>query len=86
MERFRLKEALAYAADCGKKINRMEIARILWPDGTENSIRHNLSNLENGHTSKIRVSWVIYLCDYCQCTADMLFGLEPFPNIINKAK
>ena len=84
MERLRLKEAFAYAQDCGIKINRTEVAQKLWPDSSVSTRRSNLCNLESGVTTRVKVDWVVWLTHYCGCTADMLFGLEPFPNIKNK--
>ena len=84
--RLRLKEAFAYAADNGKKINRGEIAATLWPDSSQNARVHNLCNLENGYTDRVKVDWVVFLSKYCGCTADKLFGLTSFPNIHGELK
>lgn len=79
--RFRLKEAIANAADNGIKVSRLELAKKLWPGRTEDTLRSNLSNLENGHTRRVEVEWIWTLTEILGCTSDMLFGLEPFHNI-----
>lgn len=84
MNRLRLKEAFAYAKDCGKKINRNEISLALWPSSSKSARAHNLCNLEGGTTDRVKVEWVVYLTEYCGCSSDMLFGLEPFPNVWDK--
>lgn len=82
-QRFRLKEAMAYAADCGKRYKACEIADILWPDSTPNCKAHNMSNLINGKTARVDIRWVGILTELLDCTSDMLFGLQPFPNVPN---
>ena len=79
--RFRIKEAFANASDNGIKVSRLELAERLWPGRTEDTLRSNLSNLENGHTRRVEVDWIWIITDALGCTADMLFGLEPFHNI-----
>lgn len=86
MERLRVKEAIAHAGDCGRKTSRIEIARMLWPNRNESAQRHNMCNLESGRTTRVEVGWIRQLSDYFGCTADMLVGNEPFPNIHAEAK
>ena len=62
---FKLNEALNYAAANGRKIEKQELAKMLWPDAKPGSQSVNMSNLVNGITLRIQPEWIGTICAIC---------------------
>lgn len=74
---FRINEALAAAKDAGRKVKKIELAGMLWPNSTESAQKVNMGQLCNGKTQSIKPEWVPKICAYCGCDANYLFNVKP---------
>lgn len=80
MDNFRLNEAFEYAKKVdGRKIKKIDLAKILWGDSTAKTAHTNFSNLANGKSKKINIDAIPIICKHLGVTADFLFGLSQEP-------
>lgn len=69
----RLNEALEYAAQSGKSINKIRIAEKLWKTSNRSTQAVNFSNLISGRTKLINPEWVNIICEETGVDANFLF-------------
>jgi len=72
--RLHIEEALAYAALKGKKILKKDLYPKLYPDANEQTAQVNFSNLLSGRTERIKIEWVVIICQECGVSPNFLFG------------
>lgn len=80
MENFKLNEAFNYAKIVeGRKLKKIDLAKILWASSSEKTAHANFSNLANGKSKKINIDAIPVICKHLGVTADYLFGLAAEP-------
>lgn len=83
MEKLRLKEAILFAKSQGKAVNKLDLAKALWPDSSDSTARANLCNLEACRCKKIDMEHVSILCKALGVSSDYLFGLTENPRPVS---
>jgi hypothetical protein len=74
--RLKIREAIGRAEMRGKVIKRSELGAYLFPQSGEASRCNRMTALINGKLATIHPETVIRLCEFLDCSADFLFGLE----------
>lgn len=77
--KLRLKEAFDRAKGLGLVRRKSELAQEIWKESSPKSAYMNFANLEKGHSKKIDIEVVEFLCDKLQVSAEFLFGLSNDP-------
>lgn len=75
--RLKVNEAIARSEMNGKKVLKKDIADRLFPGVNPSTKQVNMTNLINGTTRRVKVDWVIILCEMLDCDANFLFGIQP---------
>lgn len=77
----RLREALQYAEQNGKKFKLNALAQKIWANtSVKRSAYMNLLNLADGRSKKIGIDQIEIICRELGVSADYLFGLSDIPN------
>lgn len=70
--KLRINEAIEQAKKNGKKVTKIQIARLLWPDSSQRSQTTNIQNLCTGKTKTIQPEWLVIISKELGCTIDDL--------------
>lgn len=54
-------------------INKAKLGRLIWPDQKGQRPLISMSNLVNGNTKTIRITWVYIICRECGVDTNFLF-------------
>jgi DNA-binding Xre family transcriptional regulator len=73
---FRLREAVARAEMQGRRIHRVELAMYVFPDSSIGCALNKVCSLMNGKTAGIKPTVVKRICEYLDCDANFLFGIN----------
>lgn len=67
---FSLSNAIILAKLRGVKVNKDELAQILYPDQCERSRQVTISRLMTGKAKLLSSEKIKQICSYCHCTLD----------------
>lgn len=77
---FKINEAILSAKLKGLKMNKKELAKLLWEESQPKSRTVNMSSLCNRRTQKINIEWVSKICEATGVDANFLFNIKPKNN------
>lgn len=81
MQKLRIYEAIEFAKGQGKRVRKMELAKMLWEDSSQSALKANFANLAKGRTKKVNIDAIPLLCKELGVSADFIFGLSEKPNV-----
>jgi hypothetical protein len=72
----RINEAIGYANANGKRIRKIDLARLLWPDSSRFSQNINMNNLCSGKTKTISPEFVEIICRKTGVDPNFLYNID----------
>lgn len=72
----RLNEAFLEAKRKGIRIQKQELAALLWKNSSLKSRRQNMVNLQSGAVARVSQRQVKIICDTLKCDANFLFDIN----------